>query len=132
MKQILGCAFMVIAFHANAANWTMVAENESGKSYIEPSTIARQGKHVKIWILQDFHELQAGKDGTYKYLSRKGVLLFSCQDKTFGTKSELLYEGNMGTGRVLSNDLVNVPFMLDIAPNSEEEAIYVKVCPFKK
>ena len=132
MKILRWALLLMVYSQAYAANWVLIAENESGKSYIEPATIAKFGKHTKVWALHDFKVAQTSGDSTRKFLSKKGMLFFSCPDKTVGTKLELIYEGNMGSGQVLSNDQINLPLMLGILPGTVDEAIYEKVCRIRK
>jgi hypothetical protein len=101
MKLVI--ALFAILFQTNSfANekYIQLAPSTMGKNFIEMPILERnsQKKLVKVWLLQDFHEIQNGAK------SMRAINEFDCSKKTVRVLRLAVYLSTMGSGMIAEFD----------------------------
>ena len=92
---LLGNAFSAYA------DWVGFTEDGKGNTvYIDPDTIHRKGKLVKIWVLLDARTPHETIEGT-PFLSSRTLHQYDCEKARFRFLAFLLFSGNMGSGQTV-------------------------------
>jgi hypothetical protein len=99
MKRLLFVALMMIC-SVSWAEWEYIGENDTHTDYFDKSTIRRNGRIAKMWILTDYLQVKTLPDGT-KFRSKKVRRAYNCLEESITEISTILFSGSMGEGDVV-------------------------------
>ena len=99
--------FLVFLMFSNAAmaERILIYLGDEYDSYVDTTTIRKNGNLAKIWEMEDYKTGQNDGDGVY--LSEKSQWEYDCQNETERFLSFVTYSGNMGGGKAISSDTYN-------------------------
>jgi len=124
MKKLLPLFLLLFSINGHC-EWTSVGGTDFGTSYIDYSTIKRNGNVVRLWEMTSFKSLQ-NVDGI-KYLSSKDLVEFDCNEEKFRYLSLSVFSLRMGEGNVVSS--VNSIGPWDyLIPDSQGRVVFNLVC----
>ena len=121
------------------AKWTYMAKNDSATDdqpfsiYMDLKAIRKDGNLVKVWVLNDHAEREAGD---LSYMSMILHQEYDCTDKKVRTLSWALYTGPMGEGEAILSSPVPAPDAIlepweYITSGTIEEVILDRACLIK-
>ncbi len=121
-------------FSAQAsAEWELISNNDDEiNKYMDKSTIWNQGAYVAMWDMTDFKTEQQTAE-RIKYLSKKSLYLYNCQERTLGVKSIVYYGKNMGVGNPVHSFSIQPPEVTfqDAIPSSIGATLLKVACAKK-
>jgi len=84
------------------SRWTLlgVSPDESIAYYYDPSSIRKERGIASIWELADYPEGHTSRSG----VSKKEQTRYNCEAATFSLGTALYFDGNMGSGHLISLD----------------------------
>lgn len=100
MGRIFLMSILTIVSSAAMADWVKINNKDNLTTYVDPSTISKDGNIVKMWGVVDLKESRKEQDGK-SFLSAKGLQEFNCEAKQIRKLSLTLFSGNMGVGEVV-------------------------------
>ncbi|HEX8614291.1 MAG TPA: surface-adhesin E family protein [Telluria sp.] len=134
-KLLLACVMAALSapLLAQAAQWVKVPVGSSAgsQSYIDRSSMIRNGKSYKVWSLASYAKEQATPEGT-PYLSMKALHLYSCADRTTTLLSQVYYAEPMGKGPVSQSFKYEKFAPEDIVPDSVADGALQVICKRRK
>ena len=110
------------------AEWVLVVESADGNttSYVDPTTIKREGTLLKYWTLTDLKV--RSKKGYMSFRSREEL---DCKKERYRTTSLTSFRDSMLGGRITSNfNFPNAEWNY-IAPDTLDEEVMKYVCAKK-
>ena len=114
---------------AQLAKWEYVAGSEKISAFIDPTTIIKDGRTRKVWVLYDFGiEPRVNKDNGQKAYSRKNLTVYSCQEKKSAHKISEFFAANLGGGKLLERQESENLKWGALPKNSMGEAVLERVC----
>jgi hypothetical protein len=99
MKRLLFVVLMMTC-SVSWAEWEYIGENDTHTDYFDKSTIRRNGRIAKMWILTDYLKVKTLPDGT-KFKSKKVRRAYNCLEESITEISTILFSGSMGEGDVV-------------------------------
>ncbi len=85
----------------NGGGWIATGDPQGfPKTYIDMSTVSREGTKVKVWTLTSHQTTTALRQS----LSTKGQLEFDCSEAQFRLLTYFRFSDKMGTGKVMEVD----------------------------
>jgi len=107
MRRIVALALPLLLASACGpqSHWTLlgVTPDESIAFYYDPSSIHRERGIASIWELADYPEGHRSRSGM-SFRSKKEQTRYDCEAATFSLGTVLYFDGNMGSGNVISLD----------------------------
>jgi len=96
MKKLLTIFLLLFSINGHC-EWTKLVDNDETSSYIDKTTIKKNGSFVKVWELLDYKTPQELNSGKYK----SSVILFEydCKDERRRILSLVEYTEQMGIGK---------------------------------
>jgi hypothetical protein len=98
MYTLLLTVMLVLVSTGAMAGWTKVEENNSKITYVDLSSILKEGDKAKMWTLYDFKDER--KWLTFKYLSLKTQFEFDCKEENVQQLFVSWHGLHMGSGEV--------------------------------
>ena len=126
MKYLLALV-MLIASPA-WADWVEVAVSEDGvKSYIDPTTVRKDGNFRKVWLMDNFPTARniGGVNGARSFRSR---MEYDCKQERMRVLSISAHTEPNARGETLGQEYSPTQWA-DIPQNSAATAIVNRVCP---
>lgn len=128
--RLLHCTILLflIASMCNEARaeWVKLAMTEQATVvYVDPTTIRRSGKKVKMWSMLDFKTPQRVADVTFR--STKAQHEYDCKEDQFRMLSFSAHFDNLGLGNTLYVDSDPKPWA-PVSPVSIESDLYGFAC----
>jgi hypothetical protein len=125
MRNAILMMLLAVVSSSAAAAWNLDGRGEELTVYTDSSTIRRNGKMAKMWVLYDFDKPRVlNGAGT---LSRKTLGEYDCKSEQSRTLSDYWYEGQMGNGRLVISETKPGTFSA-IIPDSVSEAMWKFAC----
>lgn len=115
--RVFGFVLLILAASPAVADWVKVHENEEWTSYLDPSTLKKDGNIRKEWLLKN--RKRRGRNGE---LSEKSLIEFDCKEGRLRTLTSAIYYDHMASGEIVASaagrgDWIYVPpgsFGLDL------------------
>lgn len=130
----LGIVFIVLLTFStySYSQWTIYTNDDQKTIFVDPSTIRRDGNFVEFWSIHNYKFPSVEVDGS-KVTSTKGRSRYDCKNELQRTLFFTMYEGEIGTGRVLGvqNYINEKPNWSPIVPDSPNMIIFKRVCSRK-
>lgn len=132
MKKLTGILLMLLAAQAVAVNYDReaVGNVDAGEGYyryINNYSIKAKENAMQAWVLFDYQKEQADQASGNPYRSSRVLYSFVCAEKKFSTPKVILYKRDLAMGKPLSRSRSEGAYE-NIAPGSEQEAIFNKAC----
>jgi hypothetical protein len=129
MKRLLFFILMMVC-SLSWADWEYTGQTDAFTYYVDKSTIRRNGKIAKMWVLEDFSEAQTNSDDGTKYKSEKSRFAFNCLEETVVSIAITQYSGSMGDGDVIwSNTRKESSWKWgSVVPGSSGEVMFKIAC----
>ena len=101
MTRLLLSTLLVLSNGPAYAEWVAIGGNDQigMTTYVDPTTIRRNGNLVKIWQLNDFKTAQIVEDRSF--LSTKKQREFNCAEERTRILAATQFSGNMGNSKVV-------------------------------
>lgn len=77
--------------------WEKVGTYEGRTLYIDPTTARKSGSRIQIFVITDLREANATARGR-QYFSKKALLEFDCNQRSFKVLQDTWYTRRMGQG----------------------------------
>lgn len=107
------------------AEWDALGETPKIIVYIDPATIQREGRFVKMWNMVDFKSEQRDPSGSY--WSVKAHHEYDCSRELARMLWYAAFSGHMGQGKIVfSNPLVGE--WIPLAPESPNLGLWKTAC----
>jgi len=108
VKYLKTLSVIVIAASVQAQTkenptWNKVASNDEMTVYVNVASHLRRENVATIWVLEDLTKSAANSSGEI-YQSTKKLTSFDCAERIFATKFQIVHEGSMGKGGVVTQD----------------------------
>jgi len=118
---------LLVAISTNAvAEWVKFSETEQGTTvYVDPNTIRRSGKKVKMWNMLDFKKTQVVAEVPFR--STKALHEYDCKEERFRMMSLSVHSNNLGLGNTVHSDS-DPKQWTPISPTSLESSLLEYVC----
>jgi len=84
------------------AGWKSVGDDDTGTTYADPGTIARNGNTARMWSVLDYKAFQRMVE--VGYFSQKAQAEYDCKEKKFRGLTLSLHAEHMGEGKVIYSD----------------------------
>lgn len=97
LRIAITLALMTLAALPAQADWLRLRDTDQSVVYIDPATIERDGRTLKLWELEDLKASAA--DGAR---SRRTLREYDCQGERLRSISEERHSGQMASGKILS------------------------------
>lgn len=108
------------------ADWIKVAGNTVGTTYVDPSSVTKNGNMTRMWILNDFRAAMA--EGNSKpYLSMKRHQEYDCKAGKLRSLAITVYTKNMGGGSLVHSGADDMQW-LPVTSGSIREATWKFAC----
>lgn len=130
VARLVMAAAGVASFPVAASDWFFVEQSDTGRHFIDRSSLVLKGAVADVWTLSDLRGEVVAKHG-YPFRSIKQRIHFSCKDRTALTLYTVAYSGNYGAGEVMEMH-EDAPKYLQIPPDSVFDAVLKVVCPGNK
>jgi len=101
MKRLITCIVLLTFSNTAMAEWIRIHSGNEFDTYIDTTSIRKNGNRVKMWTLTDYKKKQ--NTGSGYYFSKKAQYEFDCQDETQRVASVADYSGKMGQGKLVSS-----------------------------
>ncbi len=121
---------LLLTFSSSAwAEWVEITGDADGHaiSYVDPSTIRKNGSMVKMWGLTDFVNAQVYPSSGKTYFSWKAQNEYDCQDERKRTLAISYHSGKMGGGDTVYLDNTSGQWA-PVAPESIGENLWKFAC----
>lgn len=102
MKKILMILVAVLISSGASAEWSRVTGSGSVDTYIDLSTVRRDGDKVKLWTMRNYKTPQDPQEED-KHLSTKEQHELDCKEEQRRPLFLTAYSGEKGTGKVVYN-----------------------------
>ena len=119
------CSFQCFSSGHFGTKWVIVNVNDNAETYIDPTTIRREGTIRKFWA---FHNLKV-RNARYGHMSIRTRQEIDCKKQTSRITSVHQFSESMLKGTVTGNYSYPDDVWSDIAPDSMDEALMEYVCP---
>ena len=126
MKRLLLGLMLLVTATAASAEWIFADANDESIQYVDRATIRRNGNLVKMWDMVNYKTVQGGAVG-YSYLSSKAQSEYDCKEERFRLLALNLFDGQMGSGKVVISDSTPGPWA-PISPGSRGEIVWKIAC----
>lgn len=126
MKRICLLALLTIISNSAFARWEYSTGNETSSSYVNPSTIRKAAKKVKMWVLNDYVTPISLLENS-SHLSIKSQDEYDCKDEMHRTLASYFFTGHMGTGEMIYS-LVEPADWAPVIPDSVGEHNWAIAC----
>ena len=125
MTKPINALLLALLFMSGSAwaDWVQVEETDNIYVYIDPSTIRKDGNLRKVWQIHDLKKRH--KDGE---LSRRFRMEYDCKNERYKFLSISDHSGQMASGTILLQNLVEETKWTDIPPKSAVETVLKIVC----
>jgi len=118
---------LLVITSSSMADWTMLGKGEGRTSYIDLSTIHKQGNLVKVWVLYDFLNEAETQDG-YKFLSSAVQMEVNCEEEQIHIVLMSAYSKNMAQGITVMPNKESQNKWHSAAPNTGESNVMKVAC----
>lgn len=128
MERLIVGLLLVLASASAAADWVKVADSMNDKvhHYLDPATLRKEGKVMRVVTLTDYEEPQVISD-TQRFHSVKMQDEFDCANQTGRHLSLTALSGNMGSGAVVATE-PRAAEVRKIVPDTADEDTWKYVC----
>jgi hypothetical protein len=125
MNKLISALLIALLFVSGSASaeWVKIDEGKEMSSYIDPTTIRKDGNLRKVWQIQDLKQREKGGE-----LSRQARLEYDCKNERFRTLSISTHSEPMANGMSLFQTTAASTPWNDIPPRSVAEAALKIVC----
>jgi hypothetical protein len=125
MTKPTNALFIALLFVSGSASaeWVEVAESKAGFTYIDPTTIRKDGNLRKVWEIQELKWRH--KEGE---LSRRARLEYDCKNERRRLLSFSTHSVPMASGMSLYQSTAESTQWNDIPPRSGAETVLKIVC----
>lgn len=121
MKKI--AALLLLAAAPAFAEWVLVYDTEEASFYIDPATMGKEGRRLKVTGLQDLRVRDI--DGA---ASRRAQAEYDCAQARYRLVSLLVYSDAMGRGKILWSMDANPDGWTSIPPGTGIEVFLAMAC----
>ncbi len=131
MRRLVVGLLVAVASASACADWVKVADSMDGKvhHYLDPATIRKVGKMMRVVTLTDYEEPQVISD-TERFHSVKMQDEFDCDTQTGQHLSLTALAGNMGSGPVVATE-PRAADVRKVVPDTADEEVWKFVCARK-
>jgi hypothetical protein len=123
---------LCVALPAAAAEWVLVAGNDTVQVFVDKSSIALRGQYFQAWSMEDYLSPQTTRDGGKPYLSTKVLAHYDCQSRRRMMLHLVDYAQSQGAGSVVESFTASLEQtsgqMHDVDPDTFGEAQLNYVC----
>ena len=107
------------------AGWIKVNYNERVTSYVDPSTIRKNGSMVKMWSLLDLKTSIVTNGNEYSSIISRDE--YDCKEEKSRLLSLTMYAGKMGQGEVVHTES-SIDAWQEVVPNSTASIKWKRAC----
>lgn len=128
MNRVIVSLLLVLASANACAEWVKVADSMNGKvhHYLDPATLKKQGKIMRVVTLTDYEEPQPVSE-SQRFHSVKMQDEFDCASQTARHLSLTALAGNMGAGEIVATEPRAAP-VRKVVPDTADEDMWKYVC----
>ena len=127
MKRLLMMGLMLLmTATAASAEWTSIGASDEYIPYVDKATIRRNGNLVKMWDLRDYKTVRT--NAGYSYLSSKTQWEYDCKEEKKRQLAFSLFDGQMGSGKVVFTHGNVRDEWSPIQPESVSEMLWKVAC----
>jgi hypothetical protein len=107
----------------HAADWVKIGGSDTFVTYIDRSSIVKNGSLRKIWVILDFKEKQEDR-----FLSERSSEEFDCRQRLYRTRDIRSFSGQMGQGQTVTHTPLGDSDWGEIPPDSIVETAFKVAC----
>lgn len=128
MKRLLMLGAVLSALSgAASAGWTMIGSTTTFEIFVDPATVRKKGKIVKLWAVDSYYAPTVNADGQ-SYRSVKAQEEFDCVKEISRILTLTQYSEGLGYGEVVYNYIGDPGPWVPISPGTVKEAVWKFAC----